>query len=78
MERSKKILILTNNSFMFYKFRKELLEELGKYYFVELGVPIKDFTEELSRLTDKLIDLPINRRSTNDVGLTPKNESGLK
>ena len=50
---------------MFYKFRKELLKELQKSYLVELGVPMEVFTEELSLLTDKMIDLPICRRSKN-------------
>ena len=35
----KKVMILTNHSYMLYRFRKELIEELMKNYDVVLSMP---------------------------------------
>ena len=36
----KKVMILTNHSYMLYRFRKELIEELMKNYDVVLSMPL--------------------------------------
>ena len=35
----KKVMILTNHSYMLYRFRKELIEELMKNYDIVLSMP---------------------------------------
>lgn len=61
-----KILILTNYSLGFYKFRKELVEELVKKNTVYICVPKGDFVPELEQLGTTVIDCPmLERRGTN-------------
>ena len=61
-----KILILTNYSLGFYKFRKELVEELVKEHTVYICVPKGDFVKELEQLGATVVDCPmLERRGTN-------------
>ena len=60
-----KILILTNHSYMFYRFRKELLAELLKSYEVVLGTPFVGHENDLAAMGARCIETPLNRRGTN-------------
>ena len=60
-----RILILTNHSFMFWQFRRELTAELSKDNQVYLSLPFGDHVEDLKALGCTLIDTPISRRGIN-------------
>ena len=66
------ILILANHSGGLYDFRKDLLAELKKYASVAIAVPHNDRWDELLRLADRVIELPIDRR-----GMNPLHDSKL-
>ncbi len=61
----KKILILTNHSYMFYRFRKELTAELLKKNEVVIGTPFVGHEDDLAAMGAKCIETPLNRRGTN-------------
>lgn len=66
------ILILANHSGGLYDFRKDLISELKKYASVTVAVPHNDRWEELHKLADRVIELPIDRR-----GMNPLHDSKL-
>lgn len=66
------ILILANHSGGLYDFRKDLIKELKKYASITVAVPHNDRWEELHKLADRLIELPIDRR-----GMNPLHDSKL-
>lgn len=59
------ILILANHSGGLYDFRKDLIAELKTYASVAVAVPHNDRWDELHRLVDCVIELPIDRRGMN-------------
>lgn len=62
----KKILIITNHSYMLWQFRRELISSLiapGNQ--VIIALPFGDRVEELRNLGCRLIDTPMERRGTN-------------
>lgn len=59
------ILILANHSGGLYDFRKDLIAELKTYASVTVAVPHNDRWDELHRLVDCVIELPIDRRGMN-------------
>lgn len=62
----KRILILSNHSFMLWQFRRELIQTmLGSDMEVVIGVPFGDHIEDFRSLGCKMIDTPLNRRSIN-------------
>lgn len=61
------ILILANHSGGLYDFRKDLIAELKKQASVTVAVPRNDRWDELNRLADRVIELPIDRRGMNPV-----------
>lgn len=61
----KKILIITNHSYMFWRFRKELTEELLKNYEVVLSTPFVGHEEDLEALGCKMIETEVDRRGIN-------------
>ena len=62
----KRILILSDHSFMLWKFRKELIETLvASDMEVTVGVPLGSHIQDIKNLGCKLIDTPLDRRSTN-------------
>lgn len=66
------ILILANHSGGLYDFRKDLIAELKKHASVTVAVPHNDRWEELNKLADRVIELPVDRRGMNpvrDIGL---------
>ena len=69
----KNILIITNHSYMFWQFRRELVSALiSRGHRVTLALPLGERSEDLKALGCQLIDTPINRRGT-----SPKQELAL-
>ena len=63
----KKIAILANHSGGLYDFRKDLIAELKKHANVTVAVPHNDRWEELHKLVDEVIELPVDRRGMNPI-----------
>ena len=62
----KKIIIITNHSYMLWQFRRELISSLIAYgNQVIIVLPFGEKTEELRALGCRLLDTPMNRRGTN-------------
>lgn len=66
------ILILANHSGGLYDFRKDLIAELKKHANITVAVPHNDRWEELHKLVDRVIALPVDRR-----GMNPLHDSKL-
>ncbi len=60
-----RILILANHSGGLHDFRKDLIAELKKHANVTVAVPHNDRWEELHKLADRVIELPVDRRGRN-------------
>lgn len=65
----KKILILTNHSYMLYQFRRELIEKLLEEYEVVLNMPFVGHQEDFQEMGCRCIETPIDRR-----GINPKTD----
>ena len=63
----KRIAILANHSGGLYDFRKDLISELKKHANVTVAVPHNDRWEELQKLVDEVIELPVDRRGRNPI-----------
>ena len=64
----KRILILTNHSFMLWQFRRELIAKLMEMgYAVTIGVPFGDHVEDFIAMGCRMIDTPLDRRSVNPI-----------
>ena len=63
----KKILIVTNHSYMLYRFRKELIEELLKENEVYISTPFVGHEEDLENLGCHMIETNVDRRGINPV-----------
>lgn len=63
----KEILILANHSGGLYYFRKDLITKLKKNTSVTVAVPHNDRWEELHKLADRVIELPVDRRGMNPI-----------
>ena len=63
----KRIAILANHSGGLYDFRKDLISELKKHANVTVAVPHNDRWEELHKLVDEVIELPVDRRGMNPI-----------
>ena len=61
----KKIVILTNHSYMLYRFRRELIEELMKNNEVVLGMPFVGHEDDFQKMGLRCIEIPLERRSIN-------------
>lgn len=61
----KKILILTNHSYMFWRFRKELVEELLRENEVVLSTPFVGHEEDLRNLGCRMVETNLDRRQIN-------------
>ncbi len=69
----KKILILTNHSFMLWQFRRELITALLEQgNTILIGTPFGDRVEDFRSLGIKMIDTPLHRR-----GINPVEDAGL-
>lgn len=60
-----KILIATNHSYMFYRFRKELVEVLMQEHEVILSTPFVGHEDDLQAMGLRCIETDIDRRSIN-------------
>lgn len=60
-----RILIATNHSYMFYRFRKELVETLMQEHEVILSTPFVGYEDDLQAMGLRCIDTEIDRRSIN-------------
>ena len=60
-----RILIATNHSYMFYRFRKELVEALMQEHDVILSTPFVGHEDDLQAMGLRCIDTEIDRRSIN-------------
>lgn len=65
MKRKQKLLLVTNHSYMFYRFRKQLIEALTSEYEVLLASPYQGHENDLRSLGIKLYELKMDRRSIN-------------
>lgn len=63
--RKKKILIMTNHSFMLWQFRRELIAELLKKHTVILSMPCGEHVDDFRKLGCKIINTDIDRRGIN-------------
>ncbi|MGN1014582.1 MAG: glycosyltransferase family 4 protein [Butyricicoccus sp.] len=64
-----KVLILTNHSYMLWRFRKELIAELMKEREVVLGMPFVGHEEDFQKMGLRCIPIEIDRR-----GINPKRD----
>lgn len=63
-----KLLFLTNHSFMFWQFRRELVAELLRQgHLVTIGLPFGNHVEDLKALGCRVVDIPVDRRGINPV-----------
>lgn len=62
-----KILVITNHSYMLYRFRKELLQQLGQDHEILLSMPFVGHEEDLQALGFTCIDTPVDRRGINPI-----------
>lgn len=65
--KKKKILILTNHSFMLYQFRRELVQKLLQENDVVLSMPFVGHEEDFEKMGCRCIETPIDRRGINPV-----------
>ncbi len=63
----KKILVITNHSYMLYRFRLELLQELAKSHEVVLSMPFVGHEEDFKALGFRCIETHVDRRGINPV-----------
>lgn len=60
-----KILMITNHSYMLYRFRRELIAELQKRYEVVLSMPFVGHEEDFQAMGLKCINTDVDRRGIN-------------
>ena len=68
----KKILVITNHSYMLYRFRLELLQELAKNHEVVLSMPFVGHEDDFKALGFRCIETNVDRR-----GINPKTDFAL-
>ena len=61
----KRLLIVTNHSYMFWQFRRELAEALQKEYEVILAMPFVGNEEDFQNMGIQCISISMNRRGVN-------------
>ncbi len=61
----KKLLIVTNHSYMLYRFRKELIQRLMEDFEVVISTPFVGHEEDLRNLGVRCIETDVERRSIN-------------
>lgn len=66
-EKKKKILIITNHSYMLYQFRKELIEKLMDEYDVVLSMPFVGHEDDFATMGCKCVETNVDRRGINPV-----------
>lgn len=68
----KKILIITNHSYILYRFRKELIAELAKENGVVLSMPFVGHEDDFMQMGLRCINTAVDRR-----GINPKTDLKL-
>lgn len=63
----KKVLIVTNHSYMLWQFRRELIQELLKEHEVIISTPFVGHEEDFAAMGCKMIDTKVDRRGINPV-----------
>lgn len=63
----KKVLIITNHSYMLYQFRRELIEKLMETYEVVLSMPFVGHHEKFQEMGCKCIETDVDRRGINPI-----------
>ncbi len=63
----KKILIITNHSYMLYRFRLELIEKLAEEHEVILSMPFVGHEEDFQKLGLRCIETKLERRGMNPI-----------
>lgn len=61
----KKILVITNHSYMLWRFRRELIQELMKKYTVVISTPFVGHENDFKELGCEMIETPVDRRGIN-------------
>lgn len=61
----KKLLAITNHSYMFWRFRRELMQELQKDYEVVISTPFVGHEDDLAELGFRMIKTDVDRRGVN-------------
>lgn len=64
----KRILVVTNHSYMFWRFRRELIEELQKENEVILAMPFVGHEDDFQQMGIRCIPISMNRRGINPFG----------
>ncbi|MGN0268953.1 MAG: sugar transferase [Lachnospiraceae bacterium] len=69
---SKKLLAITNHSYMFWQFRRELMAELQKEYEVVISTPFVGHEDDFAAMGCRMIETDVDRR-----GMNPKTDLKL-
>lgn len=64
-DRKKKLLIVTNHSYMLYRFRKELIQKLQEDYEIVISTPFVGHEDDLRNMGVRCIETDVERRSIN-------------
>ena len=64
-QKKKKLLVITNHSYMLYRFRKELIAQLSESYEVVISTPFVGHEEDFLAMGLKCINTRLDRRSIN-------------
>lgn len=64
----KKLLVVTNHSYMLWRFRRELLQRLQREYDVVISTPFVGHEEDFKKLGFRMIETQLERRSVNPLG----------
>lgn len=65
--RKRKVLVVTNHSYMLWRFRKELLQRLQNEYEVVISTPFVGHEKDFENLGFRLIETGVDRRGINPV-----------
>lgn len=65
--KKKKILIITNHSYMLYQFRRELIEKLMETYVVVLSMPFVGHEDDFAAMGCKCVETDVDRRGINPI-----------
>ncbi len=65
--KKKKILIITNHSYMLYQFRRELIEKLMETYEVILSMPFVGHEDDFAAMGCKCVETDVDRRGINPI-----------
>lgn len=66
-EKKRRVVIITNHSYMLWRFRRELMEELLKSHDITVLTPFVGHEDDIASLGIKTINTPIERRGMNPI-----------